>query len=97
VKAEIQRRESLTDHLEAYVTSRPGQWLTMSELAHVGGLGGWRTRLSDLRLKRGLTIEWNGKNGSASRHRYVPQAPIGRAAEDQIEGTGLLFDLSPRG
>ncbi len=74
MKAEIERRRSLADQLEDYLKARPGQWLTMQELAAVGGLGGWRTRISDLRLKRDMRIDWNGQSGSASRHCYIPAA-----------------------
>jgi hypothetical protein len=69
----------------------------MAELAAVGGLGGWRTRLSDLRLKRGLCIDWNGRNGVESRHRFLVHAPFGRRADEYIETLPLpLFEGSPR-
>ena len=87
MKTEISRRLSLTDQLERCLKAQPGIWLSMSELAAVGGLGGWRTRLSDLRLKRKMCIEWNKKNGAASRHRYLPYPPLGRSAEST---TGYL-------
>ena len=66
---------TLLDRLQAYLEARPYQWVSMHELAQQGGIGGWRTRLSDLRLRRGLIVEWNGLSGARSRHRYVPQAP----------------------
>jgi len=84
---EIVRRESLSDALERCLKNQPGVWLSMSELAAVGGLGGWRTRLSELRRKRSMHIEHNGKNGAASRHRYLPYPPLGRSAESS---TGYL-------
>ena len=36
--------------------SRPGEWITMQELAHVGGIGGWRTRCSQLRCSRDVLM-----------------------------------------
>ena len=97
MKGEIVRRQTLTDALATYLMDHPGAWLTMRELAEHGGFGGWRTRLSDLRLKRKLHIEWNGKNGSASRHRYLPAAPLGRDASEYIETLPLpLFEGAPR-
>lgn len=87
MKTELARRQSLTDRLEALFRSRPGDWLSMAELAAVGGLGGWRTRCSDLRLRRAMHIEHNGKNGSASRHRFLPQAPLGPSADQYRERT----------
>lgn len=48
----------------------------MRELAAVGGLGGWRTRLSELgrRTSQPMRIEHNKQNGARSCHRYVPAA-----------------------
>jgi hypothetical protein len=80
MKAEIIRRQSLASQLEAYFKARPGQWLPMHELAMVGGIGGFRTRISELRLTRDMRIEWNGFNGARSAHRYLPHDPLGRDA-----------------
>jgi hypothetical protein len=97
VKPELERRQTLTDALQSFVVANAGAWLTMRELAEHGGFGGWRTRLSDLRLKRKLHIEWNGKNGSDSRHRYLPYVPIARDASEYTETLPLpLFEGAPR-
>lgn len=80
MRTELERRESCADKLEALLRSRPGEWISMRDLAAVGGIGGWRTRLSDLRLKRGLNIVHNGKNGQASAHRFIPYEPLARDA-----------------
>jgi hypothetical protein len=37
--------------------SNPNRWMDWREIAHVGGGAAWRTRLSEARRKRGLTIE----------------------------------------
>ena len=94
--SEQQRRASLTDILEDFLKANPGVWITMHELAAIAGLGGWRTRLSDCRLKRQMIIEWNGKNGSASRHRYVPYQSLGRDASDYTETLPLFDREHPR-
>lgn len=85
--SEISRRQSLASKLEDYLKARPGEWLTMDELAKVGGLGGWRTRLSELgrRTVDPLTIEHNKMNGAASRHRYLPWKPQGPSADQYRE------------
>jgi hypothetical protein len=50
-------RLSLCDKLEAYLKDRPGMWIDGSEFERVAGKYAWRTRLSDLRRKRGMRIE----------------------------------------
>lgn len=83
MKAELARRESLASKLETYLKARPGVWVPIHELAAIGGVGGWRTRLSELarRERAPLYIEHNGKNGAASCHRYLPWEPLARAAD----------------
>lgn len=66
-------RTSLTTNMEHYFRARPQTWLTMRELAGIGGVGGWRSRLVEVR-QRGLTIEWNKKSGSRSAYRFIPPA-----------------------
>jgi hypothetical protein len=44
MKAEIARRQSLADALQALFQSRAGEWISLAELARVGGTGGFRTR-----------------------------------------------------
>jgi hypothetical protein len=96
MKAELARRESLTDALERCLKSQPGVWLSMSELAAVGGLGGWRTRLSELRRLRSMHIEHNGMNGSKSRHRYLPWTPLARDASEYTTTLPLFDQGHPR-
>ncbi len=90
MQAELKRRASLADCLEQLFRSRPGEWIAIRELAEVGGIGGFRTRISELRLKRGLHIEHNGKNGAASQHRFLPYEPLGRDAAERIEQKALF-------
>lgn len=83
MKEEIQRRQSLKSKLRELLTANPGQWFSMNELAKLGGLGGWRTRLSELGCgDNPMNIEWNGKNGSASAHRYQPLGPSAETKRD---------------
>lgn len=80
MKAELVRRASLRDHVRAYFLARPLVWISMHDLASIGGVGGFRTRVSELRTREHLTIIHNGKNGAASRYMYHPQPPLGRDA-----------------
>lgn len=50
-------RLSLCDKLEAYLKARPNQWIDGIWLENIAGRYAWRTRLSDLRKKRGMTIQ----------------------------------------
>lgn len=98
MKGELARRVTCRDKVEALLRAHAGEWVSMADLAEVGGIGGWRTRLSELNTLRGLNICWNGKNGSASAHRLVPRETLGRDADSFVAGnptTGTLFDLHP--
>ncbi len=68
------RRQSLSAKLEAYLKDHQGEWIPIRDLALIGGIGGWRTRLSELTRRQiePMRIEHNGLNGSRSCHRYVP-------------------------
>ena len=72
-------RQTLTDRMSAYFIARPGEWIDVLALAQVGGIGGWRTRVSELRHPPyRLAIEWrlerwpDGRN--RSQYRYVASA-----------------------
>lgn len=82
MKDEIQRRASLKDRIEALFRSRPGEWISITELADIGGVGGWRTRKCELENRKidPMHIEHNGLNGAASAHRFLPHTPLGRDA-----------------
>ena len=89
MKAELARRETLAEKLAAYLKAHEGEWIPMSTLASIGGIGGWRTRLSEL-SRGGMRIEWNGKNGTASAHRYLSYDPIARDAATPMKQRGLF-------
>lgn len=75
MKAEIDRRASYTAAVLDLFLSRPYQWIDALEIAQVGGLLAWRTRISDARgivtERRSGSIEWN-HDIKASAYRYVP-------------------------
>jgi hypothetical protein len=50
------KRLTHTDRLESMFRARAGAWIDGRELARVGGVYAWRSRLTDLR-RRGMTIE----------------------------------------
>jgi hypothetical protein len=85
MKDELKRRDSLTDAVEAYFRAHPNTWLSMADLSKVGGLGGFRTRISDCRIKRGMHIENNRKNGARSAYRFLPYVPLARDAGTYVE------------
>lgn len=78
------RRPSLADRMAMYFKAFPDQWLDVGDLASVGGIGGWRTRVSDLRhAPYGMVIDnrlehWpDGR--TRSQYRYVPAGQRGAA------------------
>jgi hypothetical protein len=48
---------TLNDKLEAHFKAHPGEWQDGKRLAEIAGYGGWRNRITDLRLIRKLDIE----------------------------------------
>jgi hypothetical protein len=73
---------SLNDAMEAYFRERPNRWISFHELAKVGGTGGWRTRISDIRRKRGMVIanEWHD-NADGFRESFYMYVPAGTQTE----------------
>lgn len=49
--AEADRRQSLTDQVEAYLTARPMTWVSARVLMELGGVLAWRSRCSDARVR----------------------------------------------
>lgn len=66
---------SFRDKVAAFFQARSGQWINGLAIAQVGGVYGWRTRISDCRLQLGMTIEnrvrYEGRK-KVSEYRYVP-------------------------
>jgi hypothetical protein len=63
------------DRVAAYLKDRPGEWVNGLEIAQVGGLYAWRTRLSDARIQLGMDIKnrvrMEGRR-KVSEYRYLP-------------------------
>jgi hypothetical protein len=43
------RKRTINDRMAEYFQLFPNQWLDVANLASIGGIGGWRTRVSELR------------------------------------------------
>lgn len=68
---------TLNDKLASYLEQRPHQWIDGRELAQIAGVYAWRSRVSNLRRGRGMTIENRVRhlpNLKISEYRYVPEA-----------------------
>ena len=73
--------DTLTDKMAADFRRRAGEWVDVADLAGVGGIGGWRTRVSELRhAPYHMVIEWrlerwpDGRN--RSRYCYRPSGEV---------------------
>ena len=72
---------SLTDRLRAYFLAHPNQWIPQRTIADIAGLGGYRTRASELRhAPYSMTIETRVElidgdtRAKRSLYRYKPAA-----------------------
>jgi hypothetical protein len=67
-----------TDVAESLFKNHPNEWLYWGEFANRCGALAWRTRISECRTKRGLTIqnrlEHDERGTTHSFYRYVPQS-----------------------
>ncbi len=80
---------SLCQRLADYFAQRPGQWVDGRLLATVAGNYAWRSRVSDLRTRHGLTVEnrqrhltnSRGTTFTVSEYRYVPSTPRNQTDE----------------
>jgi hypothetical protein len=50
-------RASFTDRVADLFAAHPGRWIGSQELARVGGICGWRTRVSNVRRSRNWQID----------------------------------------
>lgn len=87
---ELARRSTNTEKVLALLRAKPMTWLPWREIADVGGVCAWRTRISEARrlLKaEGGKIENRllKKNSARSAYRYVPYIPQGTSAETPRE------------
>jgi hypothetical protein len=70
--------QTYRDRVAAYFKAKPGQWIDGLEIARVGGVYAYRTRISDCRQELGMTIENKvirlDDGTRASLYRYLPKA-----------------------
>lgn len=69
---------SLNDKLEQFFRARPNTWIDGRQLETVAGAYAWRSRVSDLRRQRGMTIENRQRKVAEftiSEYRYVVHEP----------------------
>lgn len=71
-------RLTLTERMAALFRFRQGEWIDVAVLAECGGIGGWRSRVAELRFPPyGMDIQWrllhwpDGRN--RSQYRYQPK------------------------
>ncbi len=94
MKAEMERRLSRVDLLDAFFRARPlGDWIPSVELEEPGGRQAWRTRVSELRLRLERahegTIENRVDHDASGRiigsyYRLLTHVPLGRDAGTPI-------------
>lgn len=84
MRSEIQRRQSNTEKVLAYLLAHPREWVSTATLEQLGGRQAWRSRVSDARKiverQHGGTIEnrqQHAKDGIVSEYRYLPYQPLG--------------------
>jgi hypothetical protein len=83
--------ESLNDKLEAFFKDRPNVSVDGKRLAEIAGGYAWRTRVSDLRTKRGMNIvndvitlkDASGKPYKISHYTFLPELPVRLEADGQ--------------
>ena len=99
MRAELDRRESLTDRVEAWFLAHPREWIRAIDLEPIGGRQGWRTRVSESRRRlkaRGYTIENRIRKDSdgliCSEYRLTWLA-LGRAAETFMQPSLLEGEI----
>lgn len=78
------------DDVAAYFRARPGIWIDGMDLAPIGGVYAWRSRVSNCRVELGMTIEnritRHGRR-KKSEYRYVPKSdPVQPSLLDGRQG-----------
>ena len=74
---------TLNDRLEQFFRANEGVWVDGRRLSEIAGYAGWRNRITDLRLQRGLVIKnrqrrVRGAIGmmTVSEYRLVPEVSL---------------------
>ncbi len=84
MKAELDRRLSHLDKVEALFRQYPGEWIAARDFEIPGGRQAWRSRIAECRTKRQMHIENRQDRDSAncvigSWYRWLPHGkPLGR-------------------
>ena len=65
------------DAVAAYFKAHPNTWIDGLELARIGGVYAWRTRVSECRLELGMDIKprirrMPNSQRKVSEYRYLP-------------------------
>lgn len=76
--------QTCIERLEAYFRARPNRWIDGRELSAEGSFYAWRTRLSDIRRKRGMTIQ-----NKLTWHRDAHGKPFTRSLYRFLDGSGV--------
>ena len=76
-------RSSKNAQVKALFLAHPSKWISVKQLAKVGGFAAWRSRVAEVRIELheedAGTIQWNG-DSKDSRYRYLRHVPIGTDA-----------------
>lgn len=100
---ELQRRQRAVRKLVAFFRERPWTRVSMEELAHDFGIGGFRTRVSEARRfvfepeggqLKNERVRIEGSTRWTSVYMYQPQRPLGRDASELTQAT--LFTTPDR-
>lgn len=77
---------TLNDLLQQFFQAHPNEWIDGRKLETVAGAYAWRSRVSDLRLQRGMDIQNRcrripkllvpGESVTISEYRYVTHEPL---------------------
>jgi hypothetical protein len=80
VADQIAQRQTRNEAVRELFLSHPAKWISVKQLARVGGFAAWRSRVAEVRIalheSDAGTIQWNG-NAKDSRYRYLKQKPLG--------------------
>ena len=78
--SEFVARHTRNDRVKALFLSKPAKWISVKQLAKVGGFASWRTRVSEVRVQLERddegTIQWN-QHVKDSRYRYLRHRQLG--------------------
>lgn len=83
--------ETILDILERFFRGRPNEWIDGRGLQRVAGAYAWRSRVSDLRTQRGMTIknrQLRVRSTTGSRRVTVSEYRFVQNTKDGIDPGG---------